>query len=243
MIATSLLPRPWRRALIDAVYGAEDDKGLKIYLGALWGGLLLLALILTGFTPWAWPAVREGRVEAMAPITCEEILGESEDRPSAATPAVNKSRSKAKTTSSGTGGTRSACRQALTDGERAQLGRAEELVAYLQRGGMAPPPLAIPAGTPVREWIDSNVCRLGGAGAGERGALAWHVWQGVGECSAGTRLMAQLPLSILLSPWVGVILTPLILLWLAFRLLQHSLRMPATRRAYRRLYGSEHKAP
>jgi len=240
VIATSLLPRPWRRALIDSVYGAEDDRGLKIYLGVLWGGLLLLALILSGFTPWAWPAEREGRVESMAAVSCEEILGEADEPP----PATSSNRSRTKTnTKAGSSASRTSCRQTLTDSERAQLGRTEELVAYLQRGGMTPPALNVPAGTPLRSWIDSNICRLGGAGAGDRGALAWHVWQGIGECSGGSRFMAQLPLSILLGPWLGLLLTPLIILWLAFRLLQHTLRIPATRRAYRLLYGSEHKAP
>jgi hypothetical protein len=40
-----------------------------------------------------------------------------------------------------------------------------------------------------------------------------------------------------------MILTPLIILALLFLLARHTLRLPATRRAYRRLYGSEHKAP
>lgn len=241
MIGTSLIPRPWRRSLIDSVYGAEDDKGMRIYLGVLWGGMLLLALILLGFTPWAWPAEREGRVESLAPITCEAILGdEAEERlePATANKAKAKSRSSQPATSS-----RSACRAALTDAERAQLGRAEALVAYLQGGGMSPPPLALPADTPVREWIDGKICRLGGAGAGDRGALAWHVWQGAGECGRGSRLVSQMPLSILLGPLLGLILTPILLLWLAYRLLRHTLRLPSTRRAYRRLYGSEHKAP
>lgn len=241
MIGTSLIPRPWRRSLIDSVYGAEDDKGMRIYLGVLWGGMLLLALILLGFTPWAWPAEREGRVESLAPITCEAILGdEAEERlePATANKAKAKSRSSQPATSS-----RSACRAALTDAERAQLGRAEALVAYLQGGGMSPPPLALPADTPVREWIDGKICRLGGAGAGDRGALAWHVWQGAGECGRGSRLVSQMPLSILLGPLLGMILTPILLLWLAYRLLRHTLRLPSTRRAYRRLYGSEHKAP
>lgn len=241
MIGTSLIPRPWRRSLIDSVYGAEDDKGMRIYLGVLWGGMLLLTLILLGFTPWAWPAEREGRVESLAPITCEAILGdEAEERlePATANKAKAKSRSSQPATSS-----RSACRAALTDAERAQLGRAEALVAYLQGGGMSPPPLALPADTPVREWIDGKICRLGGAGAGDRGALAWHVWQGAGECGRGSRLVSQMPLSILLGPLLGMILTPILLLWLAYRLLRHTLRLPSTRRAYRRLYGSEHKAP
>ena len=241
MIGTSLIPRPWRRSLIDSVYGAEDDKGMRIYLGVLWGGMLLLALILLGFTPWAWPAEREGRVESLAPITCEAILGdEAEERlePATANKAKAKSRSSQPATSS-----RSACRAALTDAERAQLGRAEALVAYLQGGGMSPPPLALPADTPVREWIDGKICRLGGAGAGDRGALAWHVWQGAGECGRGSGLVSQMPLSILLGPLLGLILTPILLLWLAYRLLRHTLRLPSTRRAYRRLYGSEHKAP
>ena len=244
MIATSLIPRPWRRQLIDSVYGAEDDKGMRIYLGVLWGGFFLLTLILLGFTPWAWPAEREGRVESLAPITCEAILSEDEAAERAETNITTTNKSKAKSRSTSTASSsRSACRAALTDAERAQLGRAEALIAYLQRGGMTPPPLALPPDSPVRDWVDSNICRLGGAGAGDRGALAWHVWQGAGECGRGNKLIAQMPLSILLWPLLGAILTPLLLIWLGFRLVRHTLRLPATRRAYRRLYGSEHKAP
>jgi len=243
MIGTNFIPRPWRGQLIDSVYGAEDDKGMRIYLGVLWGGFLLLTLILLGFTPWAWPADREAQVESLTPITCEAILGEDQAAERSETNTTT-SRSKAKSraaereTSS-----RSACRAALTDAERAQLGRTEALVAYLQRGGVTPPPLSLEADSPVRSWVDSNICRLGGAGAGDRGALAWHVGNGAGECSGGNKLVARMPLSILLWPLLGALLTPLLLIWLGYRLVRHTLRLPATRRAYRRLYGSEHKAP
>ncbi len=238
MIGTNLLPRQWRRTLVDSVYGAEDDRGLKIYLASIWGGLLLLTLILTGFTPWAWPAEREGRVESLERVTCESILGEEEaaDR---IEPSSNKARTKTKAPAPG----RNACRQLLTDAERAQLTRAEETVGYLQRGGTTPQMLAIPSDTPLRGWIDSNICRLGGADGGDRGALAWHVGQGVGECGSWSRLAAQFPLSIWLGPILGMILTLLLLLGLIFLAARHSLRLPSTRRAYRRLYGSEHKAP
>lgn len=242
MIATSLIPRPWRRTLIDSVYGSEDERGARIYLGVLWGSLLLFSLILAGFTPWAWPAEREGRVASLEQVSCEAILGEEEASERAepknqSTKSNNKAKGKAATSS------RNACRQLLSDAERAQLTRAEETVGYLQRGGTTPQPLAIPSDTPLRDWIDSRICRLSGADAGERGALAWHVGQGIGECSAWSRMAAQFPLSILLGPILGIILTPLIILALIFFLARHSLRLPATRRAYRRLYGSEHKAP
>jgi len=236
-----LLPRVWRRPLIDSVYGAEDDRGVKIYLGLLWGAALLLALILAAFTPWNWPAEREGRVASLRPVNCEAILGEdaaeAEPTRNTAARAANKSRSKAATPS------RTACRQLLSDAERAQLGRTEETIAYLQRGGMTPPALGIPAGTPLRAWVDSNICRLGGADGADRDALAWHVGQGIGECGGWTRRAAQFPLSIWFGWWPGMILTPLLILALTFLLARHTLRLPATRRAYRRLYGSEHKAP
>ncbi len=243
MISSDLIPRPWRRQLIDSVYGAEDDKGLRIYVGVLWGGFFLLTLILLGFTPWAWPAEREGRVESLTPITCEAILGDDQ----AAEPReanISSSRSKAKSRSAEREtSSRSACRATLTDAERAQLGRTEALVAYLQRGGVTPPPLNLEADSPVRSWVDSSICRLGGAGGGDRRALAWHVSNGAGECSGGNKMIARMPLSILLWPWLGALLTPLLLLWLGYRLVRHTMRLPATRRAYRRLYGSEHKAP
>ncbi|MDB5667481.1 MAG: hypothetical protein JWL74_431 [Alphaproteobacteria bacterium] len=242
MIGTSLVPRPWRRQLIDSVYGAEDDKGLRIYMGVLWGGFLLAFLILLGFTPWAWPAEREGRVENLNPITCEAILGDDEAADRTETNSST-NRTKARSRSSTSASNRSACRAALTDAERAQLGRTEALVVYLQRGGVTPPPLNLEVDSPVRSWVDSNICRLGGAGAGDRGALAWHVSNGAGECGSGNKLIARMPLSILLWPWLGALLTPLLLLWLGYRLVRHTLRLPATRRAYRRLYGSEHKAP
>ena len=233
------LPRAWRRPLIDSVYGAEDEKGLRIYLGLLWGAALLTALILAGFTPGNWFTEREGRAESLAPVSCESILGEeeaagrSEPQPNK---GANKSRAKAAPG-------RTACRQLLGEGERAQLGRVEETVAYLQRGGATPPALAIPSDTPLRAWLDSNICRLGGVEGGDRGALAWHVWQGTGECGGWTARAAQFPLSIGFGWWLGMILTPLIILGLLFLLARHTLRLPATRRAYRRLYGSEHKAP
>jgi hypothetical protein len=233
------VPRTWRRPLIDSVYGSEDEKGSRIYLGVLWAATLLTALILAGFTPGNWFTEREGRVESLEPISCEAILGEEE----AATRtepqskgSTNKSRSKAPAN-------RTACRQLLSEGERAQLGRVEETVAYLQRGGATPPALAIPADTQLRSWVDGNICRLGGAEREDRGALAWHVWQGTGECGGWTARAAQFPLSIGLGWWLGMILTPLIIIALLFLLTRHTLRLPATRRAYRRLYGSEHKAP
>lgn len=244
MIPTNLIPRPWRRSLIDSVYGAEDERGARIYLAVLWAGILLLMLILAGLTPWAWPAERDGRVATLEQVTCEAILGEeqagerAEPRNQSAR-AGNKARTRAQPAASG----RNACRQLLSDAERAQLTRAEETVGYLQRGGTTPQPLAIPSDTPLRDWIDGRVCRLGGASAGDRGALAWHVGRGIGECGGWSRAAAQFPLSILLGPILGIILTPLILLALIFFAARHSLRLPATRRAYRRLYGSEHKAP
>jgi hypothetical protein len=233
-----LVPRIWRRPLIDSVYGSEDEKGLRIYLGALWAATLLLALILAGITPWNWPAERDGRVETLAPVSCESILGEDQAERADAVPAkgANKSRTKAP-------GGRTACRGLLSDAERAQLGRVEEMVAYLQRGGTTPSALAIPAGTPLRGWVDSNICRLGGAQGEDRGALAWHVGEGVGECGGWTRRAASFPLSIGLGWWPGMILTPLLIIGLIVALSRHSLRLPSTRRAYRRLYGSEHKAP
>lgn len=243
MIASDLIPRPWRRAVIDSVYGAEDERGLRIYLGVLWGALLLFTLIIAGVTPWAWPAEREGRVTSLEPVTCEAILGEEEAADLAEPKNELRSSGKARTKAQSAASRRNACRALLSDAERAQLTRAEETVSYLQGGGPTPQPLAIPSDTPLRDWIDRSVCRLGGADSNERGALAWHVGQGIGECGGWSRTAAQFPLSILLGPIIGLILTPLIILALIFFLARHSLRLPATRRAYRRLYGSDHKAP
>lgn len=235
-----LLPRPWRKSLIDAVYGAEDERGANIYLASLWGASLLLFLILGGFTPWNWPAERDGRVETLAPVSCEAILGE--ERETSAGTNVQGTRSTSKSRPKAASG-RTACRQLLTEAERAQLGRVDETVAYLQRGGATPPALALPDDTLLRDWVDGNICRLGGADGGDRGALAWHVGQGIGECGAWSRRAASFPLSVWLGWWPGMILTPLIILSLIFFLARHSIRLPSTRRAYRRLYGSEHKAP
>ena len=235
-----LLPRPWRKALIDTVYGAEEERGANIYLASLWGAALLLFLILGGFTPWNWPAEREGRVASLAPVSCESILGEEG---AAAGEALNTSRTSTNKSRPKAPSARTACRALLSDAERAQLGRVEETVAYLQRGGATPPALAIPDDTALRSWVDGNICRLGGADGADRGALAWHVGQGVGECGDWTKRSSQFPLSIWMGWWPGMILTPLIILLLVVFLALHSIRLPSTRRAYRRLYGSEHKAP
>lgn len=230
-----------RRRLVDEVYGAEDTRGLTIYLAILWGGLLLLALILTGTTPWAAPAEREGKVETMQAVTCEAILGDEdnarEDSGNSSARSTNRSSTKAGTRA------RSQCRQLLSDAERAQLGRTEATIAYLQRGGVTPPALAVPDDTPLRDWIDSRICGLRGAESEDRAALAWHVQQGIGECGGWSRTVARLPITVWWGPILGIVLTPLILLGLLFLLARHTMRIPSTRRAYRRLYGSEHKAP
>ena len=232
----------WRRRLIDEVYGAEDTRGLKIYLGVLWGGWLLLALILTGTTPWAAPAEREGKVETMQAVTCDAIL---DDESSERAETGNESTRSTTNRSSTKAGTRarSQCRQLLSDAERAQLGRTEATIGYLQRGGVTPPALAVPDDTPLRDWIDSRICGLRGADGEDRAALAWHVQQGIGECGGWSRTVARLPITIWWGPILGMVLSPLILLGLLFLLARHTLRIPSTRRAYRRLYGSEHKAP
>jgi hypothetical protein len=235
------LPSGWRRPLIDSVYRAEDERGMRIYLGVLWASALLAAFILSGFTPWNWPAEREGRVETMQTVSCESILGDDAAAAAAAntsTRAANKSRAKAPAPAN-----RTACRQLLSDAERAQLGRVEETVAYLRGGGTTPPALGIPADTALRSWVDSNICRLGGADGEDRGALAWHVGEGIGECGGWTARAAQFPLSIWFGWWLGMLLTPILILGLIFLLARHTLRLPSTRKAYRLLYGSEHKAP
>lgn len=228
--------RDRRRRLIDAVYGAEEDRGANIYLASIWGVGLLACLIVAGFTPWNWPAQRDGRVESLAPVSCEAILGEDDEEQAA---ARNQSTTKARPKA----GTRSSCRQLLSEAERGQLGRVEATVAYLQQGGPAPAPLALPEDGVLRGWVDGNICRLGGADGADRGALAWHVGQGIGECGGWARQAAGFPLSTWLGWWAGMLLTPLLILILLFFLARHSLRLPATRREYRRLFGSEHKAP
>lgn len=230
--------RKRRRDLIDSVYGSEERKGANIYLASLWGAGLLALLILAGFMPWSWPAERDGRVETLAPVSCEAILGDDDEAAAAQrnqSQSTNKGRTKAPA--------RTACRQLLSEAERAQLGRVEESVSYLQQGGATPPALALPDDSPLRAWTDANICRLGGAESADRAALAWHVGQGVGECGGWSRRAAGFPLSVWFGWWLGMLLTPLIVLALIFLLIRHTLRLPATRRAYRRLYGSEHKAP
>jgi hypothetical protein len=236
----NILPRATRKSLIDSVYGSEEDRGRNIYLGAVWGLWLLAALLVAGFTPFAWPAERNGQVESLEPVLCDDIRPIDDDTP-ADEPASNSSRAKGKVNRAALARA-AACRQALSAGDRTFLARAEQMVTYLQRGGDPPVELGVPAGTPLRAWIDSNVCRLGGADRADRGALAWHVWQGIGECGFGDRLVAQLPLTIWLGRIAGIFFTLLILGAGTFFLLRHSLRLPAVRRAYRRLYGSEHKA-
>jgi hypothetical protein len=246
MIPADLLPRPWRRAVIDSVYGAEDRRGARIYMASLWGALLVLALLLTGTTPWAWPAEREARVESLQPVTCEALL---DDDDAAQQPDANRAGNRpgnaanAKGAAGAAARSRSQCRELLSPGERAQLGRTEQLVSYLRQGGAAPPALGLPDDSPLRTLVDRNICRLGGVDGGDRGALAWHVQQGIGECGSWNRTVARLPLAIWWGPIAGIIVTPLVLLLLLFLLIRHSLRLPSTRRAYRRLYGSEHKAP
>jgi hypothetical protein len=223
------------RVIIDSVYGSKDLRGTYIYLASLWLPALLLFFLLWGVTPWNWPAERDGRVPSLAPVNCESLL-DGETLPS---PQTNRNTTSAKGKEAGP---RTACRRLLSPATREQLDRIEGTIAYLQQGGATPAALNLPTDSPLRSWVNGNICRLGGATSGERGELAWHVNEGVGECGTITRRAAQFPLSIWFGWWPGVVLTPLILLLLFFFLARHSLRLRSTRRAYRRLFGSEHKA-
>jgi hypothetical protein len=223
------------RIVIDSVYGAKEWRGAYIYLASLWAPALLLFLILSGCTPWNWPAERDGRVSSLAPASCEVMLGDTERTAPPANASTSKAQGKAATG-------RTACRRLLSEAEQGQLDRVEATVSYLQLGGTTPPALSLPDDSPMRSWVNGNICRLGGAEGGDRGELAWHVYQGIGECGDWTRRAAQFPLSIWFGWWPGMLLTPLILLALFFFLARHSLRLRSTRRAYHRLFGSEHKA-
>ena len=224
------------RIVIDSVYGAKEWRGAYIYLASIWAPALLLFLILSGCTPWNWPTERDGRVPSLAPASCETML-DGDERIAAPGPSAttNKAQNKAATG-------RTACRRLLSEAEQGQLDRVEATVSYLQLGGATPPALSLPDDSPLRSWVNGNICRLGGADGGERGELAWHVGQGVGECGGWTRTAAQFPLSVWFGWWPGMLLTPLLFLALFFFLGRHSLRLRSTRRAYRRLFGSEHKA-
>lgn len=221
------------RIIIDAVYGAKEWRGAYIYLACLWVPALILLLLLTGLTPWSWPAVRESRVASLAPVSCEWLLEES-----AASSLDLTGQNQAATAT----GARSGCRRQLGQATREQLDRVEGTIAFLQQGGPTPAALNLPDDAPLRSWVNGNICRLGGADAADRGALAWQVNAGVGECGDFTRRAANFPLSIWTGWWPGTLLTPFILLILFFFLLRHTLRLRSTRRAYRRLFGSEHKA-
>lgn len=241
MIPADLLPRRWRRGLIDSVYGAEDKSGARIYMAVLWGGLAVLALLLTGTTPWAWPAERDGRVESLQPVSCEAIFDADQ---SASAVDLNRTASRNGSRGSGTAGQRrTQCSQSLDATSRAQLLRLSQVADYLRLGGAPPPALDLPDGSALRDWSDDHICGLNGAAGADRGALAWHVQQGIGECGGWSRSVARLPLAIWWGPVLGVLFTPLILLALLYFLVRHTVRLPSTRRAYRRLYGSEHKAP
>ncbi len=109
------------------------------------------------------------------------------------------------------------------------------------RGNAGPAPPALLGGA-VKRQVDQRVCRMEGVAARDRGALAWHVSHGAGGCSWIERRVATFPLSVWLGYWPGLILSLLIVVIVAIPAYIHFRRLPATRRMYWRLYGSEHRA-
>jgi len=94
---------------------------------------------------------------------------------------------------------------------------------------------------PTRAWIDREVCKKGFARRIEREVRAWRMDQNPTLCGAFDTLMGQAPLNVALGPWLGMTLAAIILLGLTLPLLALLLWLPRVRKAYRRLYVSDHR--
>jgi hypothetical protein len=235
-VISGLMPAPMRRTIVDWIYGSKSSTGMLLYFAAL-------ALLWIMIAAWAtgkltdWPLKVDGKVEHFEGDTCEEMAFARYREPlapGAVAPPADEASS----------GGATICSQ-LGPGQRLQLERAQELGENLRQG--TPTQMAdfeVAEESALRAWMDGNVCRLGGAADGaDRARLGWYVRRGVGKCGGWSKLIAGFPVTVWLGFWAGLLLTPLLVLAAAYYLLRHALRIPSTRSAYRRLYGSEHKPP
>lgn len=242
MITSRLLPGSVRRKLVDAVYGSDGAQNLIVYAAGLWVAFLILALLLLGRTPWNAPAQADTAVPSLPYLTCSTLGIEEGDGP------ATSNRSSARRAASTPSGDNVSNCPGLAAADVQDLRSVARLAARIRNGvadnatsDATATDLDIASEGAARQWVNRYVCHLGGATGETRGALAWFVWQGYGRCSTADRNIAAMPLTIWLGPIVGMLLTALILFASFFVLLRHSLRLPSTWRAYRRLYGSEHR--
>lgn len=93
----------------------------------------------------------------------------------------------------------------------------------------------------TRDWIDDQVCRRWFWSAAERQARAWRMAQKPGLWNAWDTAFGSAPLNVAWTPLAGVPLTLLILALLAAPLALLLWWLPRVRKAYRRLYVSDHR--
>jgi hypothetical protein len=231
----SLVPAWLRRLIVDSIYGSKSTLGMWVYFA-------LLALLWIIIAAWAtgnltdWPLKAHAKIETFVGDSCEalDFASHREAAPTGDNLSVTANQADAG----------SSCSDA-SEGERRQLDQARDLAENLRQG--TPKQIVefdAPDGSALQTWMNSYVCKLGGAGSvSGRAGLGWYVRNDVGKCPSASRLVAGFPFTVWFGYWLGLLLTPLVIGAATIVLIRHGSKIPSTRVAYRRLYGSHHKPP
>ena len=95
----------------------------------------------------------------------------------------------------------------------------------------------------AREWLDENLCAVTARRTGdERRALVWYLREHADLCRGAGRAMILAPMAVTLTPIGSAILSLALLAGLTGVVVGGARFLRRVRRAYRRLYVSEHRA-
>lgn len=93
----------------------------------------------------------------------------------------------------------------------------------------------------TRVWLDEQVCKASFSDRRQRQARAWRVEQNPGLCTGIDNAMARAPLIVANGPFLGGLLTAIVLGLLLAPVALVFLWLPGVRRAYHALYTSRHR--
>lgn len=111
----------------------------------------------------------------------------------------------------------------------------------LTQGGQAALPDLSRLTRQESDWLNANVCRASLSSPEERAARAWRIRNNPRLCDATDRRIGSAPLVIALGPYLGIPLSLIFIVGMAWAAVGRLNQMLRVGKAYRWLYASKHR--